>query len=137
MGKAANQLHQLITAYRLDSRSSEFAQLKMAIERGMISEAIAKAYMAGVQQAVDQLDVFPVNLMRVPSREELYAAGKPDVELGHLMEGEDGVRFGLRLLDRPRHVLIAGATGSGKSTALRNIIINVDRIGRREGGREG
>ena len=36
--------------------------------------------------------------------------------------------FGLRILDRPRHVLIAGSTGSGKTTAIRLIIRGIDRL---------
>lgn len=136
LAKYVAQLLQVIVQYGLD-RYEDGARIKLEIERGIMSEQRAKGYLTQVSDFIRHLDDFPNHLHRPPTREQLYAAGKPDVELGTLVEGDESIRFGLRLIDRPRHVLIAGATGSGKTTALRNIIINVDNIGRQKGGKEG
>ena len=42
-----------------------------------------------------------LNLWRLPEGDELYADGKPDIELGNLIEGQQQ-RFGIRYKDRPR-----------------------------------
>jgi len=67
-----------------------------------------------------------------PSQEEL---GHFDIELGELIENP-GVRVGIRIFlkEGPKHVLVAGTTGSGKSNILRRLINGFDAINR-AGGR--
>jgi hypothetical protein len=70
-------------------------------------------------------------LHRPPTAEQLYANGPPDIEIGTLVDAPD-VRFGIRYLDRPRAILIAGSAGSGKTNLCLNIIEKTHELGQRE-----
>jgi len=52
---------------------------------------------------------------------------RPDIEVGHLVQAEH-IRFGVRLLDGPRHCLIAGRTNAGKTTLIRIMINAVEAL---------
>jgi hypothetical protein len=62
-----------------------------------------------------------------PTPNGLNGDSPPDIELDCLRDHPD-VRFRARLLDRARSVIVVGAVGAGKSTAIRNIIAGVDRL---------
>ena len=127
MGKLSAQLYHLIKSYALADRNPEFAQLELMLQRGLISEGMAKAFLYRVQDSIDEQIDFPCPLHRAPTAEQLYAEGKPDVEIGSLAEG-DQLRYGIRLLDRPRHILAAGPSGVGKTTLFRVLIAGVERL---------
>ena len=123
MGQDIQRALNLIRTYGLD-RDPELAHLASLLEQGILSDGIAKAYlpalMARAQFAVDH----PNRLHRPPDEEELFAKGRPDIEIGQLVESEQ-LRVGLRLTGRVPHLLAAGTTGSGKTTLFR---VMIDRI---------
>jgi len=99
----------------------------MMAEHGMLSEDDAEIHLCQIQALIETQKDFPNLLHRIPTEEQYGAAGTPDIPLGFLAE-EPTLPFGLRMLDRPRHVLVAGATGSGKTTAIRLIIRGIDQL---------
>ena len=118
--------------YRLTDRYPQLAQYEMLAEMGRLSESMAKAILSQLEPIIDDLYDYPVHLHRPPTGEQLHANGKADIEFLTLQEGEEEVRYGIKLLDRPRFLVAAGATGSGKTTALRNIAIRVDELNAKE-----
>jgi DNA helicase HerA-like ATPase len=124
---AALQLKRLIDEHNLQ-RAPWVARVLAAIEHGMISDAMARNLLHAIEPLVrDALD-HPNFLHPAPEHSELYPSAPPDIEIGHLVDRPD-VRFGLRLADRPRSILIAGNSGAGKTTVARNIILQTDSIG--------
>ena len=120
------QLKKAIQANCLDDRDPAMADLLLAAENNMISEGIAKGCLALLQEEIEKQTDFPVRLHRPPRAEQLYAQGKPDIEVGSLKEG-DRLRYGIILAEgRVPHILCTGCTGSGKSTLIRAIIIQVE-----------
>jgi len=81
-----------------------------------------------IRHLVEQQERTPNLLPKAPATQE--EIGMFDIEIGELVE-QSGVRVGVRLLDRPRHLIAAGATGSGKSTLLRVLINGIDRLNRK------
>ena len=125
----ARQYLDLLSAYRLADRDPKFAQHAMLVASGRLSEGMVRGLLWEAQEFIEHLTDHPCYLHRPPSTaEELYANGRADVEFFTLIESEEGLRYGLRLLDRPRHFLVAGATGSGKTTAIRAIIMSVHAL---------
>ena len=64
-----------------------------------------------VQEIIRYMEDYPNFLHRPPTAEQLYAEGKPDIEVGTLIEG-DGLRFGLKLKGSIPHLLAAGASNN-------------------------
>jgi len=127
-GYYVNQLLQVIEAYGLQDRyPDEIEPILLAAQYGMMSDAMAKGYLMSIQPMLDELDDHPNFLHRPPREEQLYAEGRPNIEIGNLLEGERQ-RFGLRIRNRTPHVLAAGATGGGKTTLLRAIIHQVEAL---------
>lgn len=127
-GHYVNQLLQVIEAYRLEDRHpEEIEPIVLAAQHGMLSDAMAKGYLMSIQQMLDDSDDHPNFLHRPPAEEQLYSEGRPNIEIGNLLEGERQ-RFGLRIRNRTPHVLAAGATGGGKTTLLRAIIHQVEAL---------
>ena len=118
-------LHRYIVELNLDNTSDQVAGLRLAIETGRMSELQAKAWLHALEPAIQHAQDFPDVTHRLPDNEELYADGEPDVEIGTL---ENGLRFGIRFLDRPRHILISGSTGSAKSSCVRHLIMEIDQL---------
>lgn len=121
------QLHSAITELNLDAQHPELADIRFQIENHLIDEQLAQdlllAYDPEIRHAMDH----PNPLRRPPTSEELYACGPPDIEIGHLADSPE-VRFGLRIRDRPRNILIAGNAGSGKTNATVVILEGVNRL---------
>ena len=126
-GHIARLLH-LIAAYRLEDRfPAQIRPIVLMAEHGMLSEEDAEALRHHIRPFIEAQKDFPNLLHRLPTEEQYGDAAFPDAPLGSLVEELD-LAFGLRILDRPRHVLIAGSTGSGKTTAIRLIIRGIDRL---------
>jgi hypothetical protein len=110
-------------------------ELIYVVERalsGKLRDAEAEHYVEFLREQAEELARFPKHLLDVPTAEELYADGPPDVEIGALLDQPD-VRVGLRVLDRPRSIIVAGAVGGGKTTLIRKIILGVDKLAKRRG----
>jgi len=131
-GYYVNQLLQLIEDYGLEDRYPDrIGPIVLMAQHGMLSESMARAYLIEVQERADELDDHPNFLHRPPTEEQLYAEGRPDIEVGNVAEGEMP-RCGLRIRTRTPHVLCAGATGTGKTTLARAIIHQVEVLNANE-----
>ncbi|MBL1216576.1 MAG: ATP-binding protein [Planctomycetes bacterium] len=124
------QLWQLITQYNLDARHPELARAKRLIELDLLHNDFARDLLLQVDPLVQNAIDHPNVLKRPPEEDEIYPDGPPDLSIGHLVDRPD-VRFGLKIHDRPRSVLISGNSGSGKTTAILAIIRGVDEYNRR------
>ena len=116
----------IIAHFALSDRYPQLATYQLMAQMGTLSQDMAKGLLFSLQGAVDQLADFPCFLHRPPTAEQLYANGPADLEFLTLVESGEGLRYGLKLLDRPRHVIVVGATGAGKTTVIRNIILKID-----------
>ena len=119
-----------IKYYHLHERYPDIADILFMAEQGMLSEAMATAELFGLEPDIEHAKDFPNFLHRPPSEEQFNADGKPDIEVGHLVEAEH-VRLGIRLLDGPRHCLVAGRTNAGKTTLMRVMIDAVEALNAR------
>ena len=120
-------LLEVMQAYALCDRHPDLAQYEMMAQLGQLSQNMAKVILYQLQDVIQESEDFPNFLHRPPSEEQINEEGKPDIEIGNLIEGEQ-LRFGLRILDRPRHVICAGSTGSGKTTSIRKIILAIHEL---------
>ena len=120
MQGAAIQLKRLIEQHNLQ-RTPWVAKTLAALEHGMISDAMACNLLHAIEPLVRDAIDHPNFLHPAPEHSELYPSAPPDIEIGHLVDRPE-VRFGLRLADRPRSVLIAGNSGAGKTTAVKTIL---------------
>lgn len=126
MAHFVSYLLHLIAQYGLDDRNAAVAQLRALAEHGRLSESQARTYMLWLEPFVQEQIDRPNLLHRPPDRERLHADGEWDISLGKLIEAD--LEIGIRLLDRPRHILVAGTTGSGKTTAIRRIIQGIEQL---------
>jgi hypothetical protein len=137
MGKLAAILLKLILLYRLDEplpfpvddpmlHWTRLRSLRFMIEQNVFPEDLAAFYLQKLRPLADRCKQFPNPLARPPDESEL---GRFDIELGELAQNP-GVRVGMRLNDRPRHLLASGATGMGKSSLLRSIVNRIDALNR-------
>jgi len=126
-GGYVSKLLRALNEYGLCDRYPELAQYRMLAEMGHLSESAAQGLLIQLQEIIEHYTDFPNRLHRTPTEEQLYVKGRPDVEIGTLTE-DDQLRFGIKLLDRPRQVLAAGATGSGKTTFFRTLIFGVNDL---------
>jgi len=122
----------LIEQYRLLDRNPRLEPYVWLARNGRLSAAQGRLLLYRVREMVEHLRDHPCFLHRAPRRKQLTADGPADIEFFTLVEGEEGMRYGIKLLDRPRFLIATGATGSGKSTALRNIALKVDELNSRE-----
>jgi Cdc6-like AAA superfamily ATPase len=113
--------------HSLCDRHPELTTYQMLAQMGKLSQNVARGILIQIQDLIEHYKDFPCHLHRVPTRDQLYADGMPDVEVGSLDEDEQ-LRFGIKFLDRPRHILAAGATGSGKTTLFRTLIMEVNKL---------
>lgn len=120
------QLKHLIEANNLQ-RIPWVARVLAALEHGMISEAMARNLLRAIEPLVRDAIDHPNFLHPAPEHAELYPSMAPDIEIGHLVDRPD-VRFGLRLADRPRSILIAGNAGAGKTTAILNAVGGAEQL---------
>lgn len=108
-----------IEQYCLHQRDSYWEDVKLLAERGTLSEQTCKGLLYQIEAPIQNQKDFPNYLHRVPTTSQLYAHGPPDVRLGPLVESPDLI-FGIRF-DMPLHIIIAGVTGFGKTTAARSL----------------
>lgn len=120
------RLHHAIVSLNLEAGHPELTRIRALIEQGLMEEELARDLLLlhgpKIRDAIDH----PNPLKRPPTPEELHAEGLPDLTLGSLAHASE-VKFGLRIGDRPRNVLIAGGAGSGKTTAITRILEQVEQ----------
>ena len=133
-GPYVRQLWQKITKHNLDARYPDLAHIKALIEQDLLQEDVARSFLLQIEPLVQDAIDRPCCLHRVPTEEELYAGGPPDIELASLVDNP-ALRFGPRFGDRPRGILIAGNAGAGKTTAMRNIVIRTDELSHKDASR--
>lgn len=126
MGPYATQFIKLVKELRLDDRNPEIDSMVKQIEMGLIPENVIKTCIPCLEPEIEKQKRCFNPLGKAPTQEEL---GKFDIEIGTLIERE-GVRIGIRFMDRPRHMIAAGATGSGKTNLLRVTIHGLGKIKR-------
>lgn len=125
MGRFKDELINIIKHYRLDSRYPQWKEYLFLLEQGIYPEDFCRDLLIpearrDAEQITDQGNF----LWRPPEAEELNAKGRPDVELGNLVEG-DKLRIGICFMDRPRNIILAGSAGMGKSVTCKSICLNV------------
>ena len=130
MNQQSMQLYELIKRYRLHWRHPVLERIIRKIERDRMRPQEAKRWLRKIRPWVEQQERCFNPFPPAPSQDEL---GHFDIEVGELTE-RPGVRVGVRVLDRPRHIIAAGFTGAGKSNVLRRVIDGFDAINR-AGGR--
>lgn len=126
LGPLAQQFLAAVHAYGLADRYPEIRQYLYLAQSGKLSEGMARALLMAIEPLILELERCPSTLPLAGDQNEL---GRFDVELGELIENP-GTRIGIRLLDGPRHIIVFGTTGSGKTTLERQIIHGVDGLGR-------
>ncbi len=124
MGRYLQQLVAAIEEYRLD-HFAEGRTVVAILQSRQVTEPEARRYLVWLHPRIEQQIRFPNYLEPPPDEEELYADGRPDVEIGTT---ENGLRCGLMLRDRPRNILLMGDAGFGKTTTIRRIILGIDAI---------
>ncbi|HUX00689.1 MAG TPA: hypothetical protein VMY35_06885 [Phycisphaerae bacterium] len=124
------ELISTIKYYHLHDQYAETADILFMAEQGMLSESMAHAELFALEPDIEHAKDFPNFLHRPPTEEQFYADGKPDIEVGHMVQAEH-IRFGVRLLDGPSHCLIAGRTKAGKTTLIRIMIDAVEALNAR------
>jgi hypothetical protein len=127
-----NRLTKAIRDHNLHVRSTAIANILYAAENGFLSELQCLGLLQQLQEPIRAQEIRPNRLPEPPGEDVLYADGRPDIELGTLAD-TDGLRFGVRFPDRPRHKLIIGTTGSGKTTLMRRLIQEIYRLCRERG----
>jgi hypothetical protein len=127
-----DRLIEAIRSHKLHLRSTAIANILSAAESGALSELQCFGHLQQLQGPILAQEIRPNTLPEPPPEDVLYADGRPDIELGTLAD-TDGLRFGVRCPDRPRHKLIIGATGSGKSTLQRHLIQQYYQLCRERG----
>lgn len=119
---ATTRREQLIRAIResgLAERDPQIAAILHAAEQGRLSESQCLAYLQLLQPRFALQRDRPNFLPGAPEVGRIYPNGAPDIEIG---TAENGVRLGFSLVDRPRHKLLNGTSGSGKTTTIRKIV---------------
>jgi len=113
-------LRQVIAQYHLDEKYPYWRRVAPLLERGALSEHVCKVLLQKAEKAAQDQEDYPDYLHRLPTAEQLYATGEPQVRLGTALEDPSlviGVRF-----DRPLHIVVAGCTGFGKTTLVRVLL---------------
>lgn len=96
--------------------------LRARIEAGGVTESQARAYLIHHHDEIEKAKLRPNVLPPPPDEEEYYSQGRPDFEIGTL---ENELRFGFRLLDRTRHIVLTGTSGSGKTNLMLAFLIRI------------
>jgi hypothetical protein len=125
MGKDVHKFHGLVEAYELEQRRQIYEQLKIPLklyDLGQLPDSVAGYWVKKLKPCIEELEKCPIPFPLAPTQEEL---GHYDVEFGRLKENPS-VRAGIILDGTPRHLVVSGATGSGKSTLIRRTVIGVN-----------
>ncbi|MFC1604020.1 helicase HerA domain-containing protein [Planctomycetota bacterium] len=127
MNPEAEELYRMIKLFCIDWRHpKELGWIVRKLERGRMTPQLARRWLKKIQPWIEEQRRCFTPFPPAPSQEEL---GQFDIEIGELIENP-GVRVGVRVLDRPRHIITAGATGAGKSNVLRALIKGFDILNR-------
>lgn len=114
------QLYQLIKEFRLHWRHPELGRVVKKIEKKRMRPQQARRWLRRIRPWVEEQQRCFNPFGPAPDQETL---GEFMFEFGELSE-RPGTRVGMRR--DPRHLLVAGATGAGKSNLLRRIIDGLD-----------
>jgi hypothetical protein len=120
------KLYELIKRYRLDWRHPELARIVKRIEKGRLRPDQARRWLKRIKPWVEEQERCFNPLRPAPDQSQL---GSMDAELGELIERK-GVRYGLRIRQPGKSLMACGTTGAGKSTILRRLVNELDRINR-------
>lgn len=127
MDADTSRLYHLIKQWRLDWRHpKELKRVVKRIEKGRMQPHQAKRWLRKIQPWIEDQERCFNPFPPAPEQEEL---GRIDIEVGRLIENPD-VRVGIKILDMPKSVIAAGATGSGKSNLIRKLIYGIDALNR-------
>jgi hypothetical protein len=125
MSNFTSLIHQAIREYDLE-RYPGLDWLTAKARLGRIREHEARLYWRSLEPFINDIEDHP-NFLHRPPHPDQFAT--PDFEVCTL---ENGVRFGPRILDRPRNILCVGDSGSGKTTLMRNTLHQIEALeGRR------
>ena len=113
------ELIKRIVQYGLDQRSLYWKNIKDAVQKNMLDDDMGELLLFQMEPDVQQQIDYPDYLHRVPTPEQLYAQGMPEVRLGYIKENPELI-FGIRF-DMPLHMIVAGLTGFGKTTLMRTL----------------
>ena len=128
MGRYSNELINIIKRYRLDFRYRRWKQHLFMAEEGKYSEGLCMVLLTQARKDAKEVEDKGIFLWRPPDESELYAEGKPDIEVGTVVEADPPLRCGLRFKDRPRNLLVVGGAGGGKSVLCRKICMEIDSL---------
>jgi len=134
MGRFRSQLISIIKNYRLHFRFPRWKEDLFMAEEGLYTDDFCQMLIFEARMDAEKIEDMGNFLWRPPDEDELYAEGKPDIELGNLIEG-DQQRFGIRFKDRSRNLLVLGGSGGGKSVLCRGICVKVDELNQLYPGR--
>jgi hypothetical protein len=132
MGSYAALLQQLFREYNLCHFEQELGFIIWKLQSGNITESEARRFLWHIRPYVEKQQAFFNVLPPPPAANLFFSDGPFDVEFGTT---EHKLRVGLRLLREVRHLLVAGAPGTGKTVFLRNLIIKVCRLSKQLGRR--
>lgn len=118
-----SMLLNLFEEHSLCDRHPELAPYQMLAQMGKLSQNVARGILIQIQDVIEHYKDFPCKIHRPPSKEQWYVHGKPDIELGSLVEAPE-CRFGINLTGG-QHSGFIGQTDSGKTVAIRNVIFKV------------
>ena len=120
-------LAQTMDNYGLYDRYEWIANVKNMMDLGLVSEDQARGYLYAMQPLIQEVERTRNVLPRAPSFEEIYPEKPPDLVFGTLVEREEeNIPTGLFLQDN-MSLIIAGNGGSGKSTAIYNLVLAINR----------
>ena len=127
MGRFSAELISIIKHYHLDFRKPYWKDTLFMIEEGMYSDDYCQILLSEARLDAEIVENQGNFLWRPPDEDELFSEGKPDIELGNMIEGSQ-CRIGISLKTRPKNVLIIAGAGAGKTVCSRDICIQVDRL---------
>ena len=113
-------LLRLFEQHSLCDRYPKLAEYQMLAQMGKLSQRFARGILIQTQDLVEHHKDFPNKLHRVPTQEQLYEEGDPDIIIGKLSEDEN-IPLGISLSDN-MNCIFAGRSGSGKTTGIRNLM---------------
>lgn len=112
--EVVTELQRLLDQYHLAEYYREFMFARHRLAAGRLSKALVKRYLQRARDLAVELERVPRHKFRVPTEDQLHAAGRPPITIGHV-QGRPELRVGPNLHDRSGAILVAGAAGTGKT----------------------